>query len=288
MSADGVSDVPAANPDNVAHRPASNLLLAGTGLSLALAVSAAVGFSPTVSGPASPPGASQIPTDRVAVDLAAPETSPLAADRTGVGGVTIDQVSAPSAAPPPIALGAANSGSLPAGGPSAAAAPQPPRVSFAPAEWRSPIAASDPTEPDSSTGPVNASDTVTGAFGDGGTELGNAPSPARPGAAGPGIGAGGGVAKAGNSTGGAAGGGGSNESDGNSNAAGSSSDGGGGAAKAGNGTGGTAGGGNESDGNANAGSAAGSGGDNSGDSDGQGDQGGGQGGHGGHGGHHGH
>jgi hypothetical protein len=134
MSADGVSDVPAANPDNVAQRPASNLLLAGTGLSLALAVSAVVGFSPTVSGPASPPGASQIPTDRVAVDLAAPETSPLAADRTGVGGVTIDQVSAPSAGPPPIALGAANSGSLPADSPSAAAAPQPRRVSFAPAD----------------------------------------------------------------------------------------------------------------------------------------------------------
>jgi hypothetical protein len=262
MSADAVSDVPAANPDNVAQRPASNLLLAGTGLSLALAVSAVVGFSPTVSGPASRPGASQIPPDRVAIDLAAPEASPLAADRTGVGGVTIDQVSTPSAGPPPIALGAANSGSLPADNPSAAAAPQPPRVSFAPADWRSPIAASDPTEPDSSTAPVNASDTVTGAFGDGGTELGNAPSPARSGAAGSGTGGGGGVAKAGN------------------------------------GIGGTAGGGNESDGNSSAGNAAGSGGDDSGDSDGQGDQGGGQsdqggqgggqGGHGGHGGHHGH
>ena len=222
-----------------------------------------MGFSPTVSGPASPPGASQIPPDRVAVDLAAPETSPLTADRTGVGGVTIDQVSAPSAGPPPIALGAANSGSLPADSPSAAAAPQPRRVSFAPADWRSPIAASDPTEPVSSTAPVNASDTVTGAFGDGGSELGNAPSPARSGAAGPGIGAGGGVAKAGNSTGGAAGGGGSNQSDGNSNAAGSGTGGGGGVAKAGNGTDGTAGGGNESDGNSNAGNAAGSSGDDS-------------------------
>ena len=255
MSAEGVSDVPAADPDDVAQRPASNLLLAGTGLSLAIAVSAVVGLSPTVSGPASPPGASQIPTDRVAVDLATPETSPLAADRTGVGGVTIEQVAAPSAGPPPAALAAANSGSLPAGSPSAAAAPQPPGVSFAPADSKSPIAASNPAEPDSSTAEVDSGDTVTGvfgAFGDGGTELGGAPSPARSGAAGPGIGAGGGLAKAGNSTGGAGGGGG-----------------------------------NEFDGNSNAGNAAGSSGDDLGDSDGQGDHGGGQGGHGGHGGHHG-
>ena len=69
------------------QRPASNLLLVGTGLSLALAVVALLGLCPAARDPASPVGTSQIRTVRVAVD----DLGPLAIDPTRVGGITIQR-----------------------------------------------------------------------------------------------------------------------------------------------------------------------------------------------------
>jgi hypothetical protein len=279
MSSEAVSETSAdADPDNVAQRPASNLLLAGTGLSLALAVSAVVGLPPTGSSPASPRDVDRVAvTDRAAADPAPPQTSLLAIDPTGTGEVTIDQVAAASVWSPPAPLGTADSlptASVPIGSPSPVAAPKHPTVAFAPGGTTSVVAPGAPTGPDSLTAGVNAADAFTGTFGDGRMEPGNdAPSAARSSAASQGLGSGA-VAKAGSGQGGIAGGDGGDQSDGDSHAGkGSGGPGGpGGPAGAGDGAG--------------PGGPGGPGGDNSGNGNGNG--GGGQGGHGhGHGGNHG-
>jgi len=173
MSREGLTDtLDAADPDNVAQRPASNLLLAGTGLSLALAVSAVVGLpnndypGPTVAGEIS---AAQGPI------------APLATDRTGVGQITVDEMAAATLAPSNFAASFAGGPTLvPASRRNAATAPQP---SFAPANSSSQMGA-DVSGPDLSTAQANASDASTGAFGEGraeppeGVPGAGAPSPA--------------------------------------------------------------------------------------------------------------
>ena len=159
MSREGLTDtLDAADPDNVAQRPASNLLLAGTGLSLALAVSAVVGLpnndypGPTVAGEIS---AAQGPI------------APLATDRTGVGQITVDEMAAATLAPSNFAASFAGGPTpVPASRRNAATAPQP---SFAPANSSSQMGA-DVSGPDLSTAQANASDASTGAFGEGRAE----------------------------------------------------------------------------------------------------------------------
>jgi hypothetical protein len=145
MRSEGGSEI-SADPD-AAHAPqrpvASNLLLVGTGLSLALAVSALlIGLSPAACSPASPLGTSRIRTVRVAVD----DLGPVAIDRTRVGGLTIQEIASLRlsswTAPEPV--GAAHFGSPRAPGPNTAAGPPRPAVSFAPANLENPIALGNP------------------------------------------------------------------------------------------------------------------------------------------------
>jgi len=175
MSREGLTDtLDAADPDNVAQRPASNLLLAGTGLSLALAVSAVVGLpnndypGPTVAGEIS---AAQGPI------------APLAIDRTGVGQITVDEMAAATLAPSNFAASFAGGPTpVPASRRNAATAPQP---SFAPANSSSQMGA-DVSGPDLSTAQANASDASTGAFGEGRAEpQEGAPGVGAPGASAP-------------------------------------------------------------------------------------------------------
>jgi hypothetical protein len=72
MRSEGGSEGSAGTDAGSKQRPASNLLLIGTVLSLGLAVSALVGLFPDISGPATAPPAGQVPTDRVAAGLGPP------------------------------------------------------------------------------------------------------------------------------------------------------------------------------------------------------------------------
>ena len=84
MSSEGLSETAEeAHPDNIAQRPASNLLLAGTGLSLALAVSAVVGLSNNETAVPGPVAASESPADRAVVSLTAPGPNPAAESPSG-------------------------------------------------------------------------------------------------------------------------------------------------------------------------------------------------------------
>ena len=132
-----------------AQRPASNLLLVGTGLSLALAVVALLGLSPAARSPASPPGTSRTPTVRVAVD----DLGPPAIDQTRVGGITIQEIALSPSSPwsswtAPEPFGAAHFGSpRPSRARIPAAGPPRPAVSFAPANLEKPNALGNPTGP---------------------------------------------------------------------------------------------------------------------------------------------
>ncbi len=89
MSSEGLSETAEeAHPDNIAQRPASNLLLAGTGLSLALAVSAVVGLSNNDTTVPAPVAASESPADRPVVSLAAPGSNPAAESPSGPQSMT--------------------------------------------------------------------------------------------------------------------------------------------------------------------------------------------------------
>ena len=270
MSSEGLSETAEeAHPDNIAQRPASNLLLAGTGLSLALAVSAVVGLSNNDTTVPAPVAASESPADRPVVSLAAPgsnpaaespsgpqsmtpsamtpsamaalpmapiDMAPLPMDQISVGQLTVDQM--PAASP-------LSSTPAPASSPSRVIA-RPPKILPASVNSKSQIGLDHSTSPDSADLPANTGDASASALGDGREAPDGGPA------------AGGSSPAHAGSRGGAAGGNGSNPSGGDSHA--------------GQGAGG-------------------SGGDNSGNSDGPdgasgGDGPGGGGGHGGHGGGH--
>ena len=163
-----------ADPDaaHAPQRPASNLLLVGTVLSLALAVIALIGFSPPARSPPSPLDTSQIRTVPVAVD----DLRPLAIDRTRPGGITIQEMALSSSSPwsswtAPEPFGAARFGSPRALGPNTAAGPPRPAVSIAPANLENPIALGNPTGRDSPRVWTGALDTST--FVDGRTTPGD-------------------------------------------------------------------------------------------------------------------
>ena len=135
-------------PQRPAQRPASNLLLVGMGLSLALTVVALLGLSPVARGPASPPGTSPTPTVRVAVD----DLGPPAIDPTRVGGITIQEIALSPSSPwsswtAPEPFGTAHFGSPHPLGPNIAAGPPRPAVSFAPANLEKPNVLGNPTGP---------------------------------------------------------------------------------------------------------------------------------------------
>jgi len=218
-----------AHPDSIAQRPASNLLLAGTGLSLALAVSAVVGLSNNDTTVPGPVAASESPADRAVVSLAGPgsnpaaenpssplslspsamtpsamaalpmapiDMAPLPMDRISVGQLTVDQM--PAASPPSSTPALASSQSR--------VIARTPKALPASVNSNSQIGLDHSTSPDSADLPANTGDASGSALGDGREATDGGPTA---GAAS--------LAHAG-SRGGPTGGGGSNQSNGGSHA----------------------------------------------------------------------